>query len=184
MNYDRLGNTVTTAKRSFGIMATKTKEIGTSESISAYGKARSTVKGEPLSPQELADVDAYWRASLYLCLGMLYLKENPLLQEPLKLEHTKPRLLGHWGSDAGQAFTYIHFNRLIKKYDLNAIFVSGPGHGAPAVLSQAYLEGTYSEIYPDKSEDITGLQRFFKQFSFPGGIGSHATPETPGSIHE
>ena len=100
------------------------------------------------------------------------------------MEHTKPRLLGHWGSDAGQAFTYIHFNRLIKKYDLNAIYISGPGHGAPAVLSQAYLEGTYSEIYPEKSEDIAGLQRFFKQFSFPGGIGSHATPETPGSIHE
>src|SRR5207244_2336399 len=90
----------------------------------------------------------------------------------------------HWGSDAGQAFTYIHFNRLINKYDLNAIFISGPGHGAPAVLSQAYLEGTYSEIYPDKSEDLAGMQRFFKQFSFPGGIGSHATPETPGSIHE
>ena len=115
---------------------------------------------------------------------MLYLKENPLLKEPLKLEHTKPRLLGHWGSDAGQIFTYIHFNRLINKYDLNAIYISGPGHGAPAVLSQAYLEGTYSEVYPDKSEDLGGMQRFFKQFSFPGGIGSHATPETPGSIHE
>ena len=115
---------------------------------------------------------------------MLYLKANPLLREPLTLEHIKPRLLGHWGSDAGQAFTYIHFNRLIKKYDLNAIYISGPGHGAPAVLSQAYLEGTYSEIYPEKSEDTAGLQRFFKQFSFPGGIGSHATPETPGSIHE
>ena len=92
--------------------------------------------------------------------------------------------MGHWGSDAGQSFVYIHFNRLIKKYDLNAIYISGPGHGAPAVLSQAYLEGTYSEVYPDKSEDAAGLQRFFKQFSFPGGIGSHATPETPGSIHE
>ena len=115
---------------------------------------------------------------------MLYLKDNPLLREPLKLEHIKPRLLGHWGSDAGQSFTYIHFNRLINKYDLNAIYISGPGHGAPAVLSQAYLEGTYSEIYPDKSEDLAGMQRFFKQFSFPGGIGSHATPETPGSIHE
>ena len=115
---------------------------------------------------------------------MLYLKDNPLLREPLTLEHIKPRLLGHWGSDAGQAFTYIHFNRLIKKYDLNAIYISGPGHGAPSVLSQAYLEGTYSEIYPEKSEDTAGLQRFFKQFSFPGGIGSHATPETPGSIHE
>jgi xylulose-5-phosphate/fructose-6-phosphate phosphoketolase len=153
-------------------------------SLSAYGTARSTIEGEPLAPDELRKIDAYWRASLYLCMGMLYLKSNPLLREPLRLEHTKPRLLGHWGSDAGQCFTYIHFNRLIKKYDLNAIFISGPGHGAPAVLSQAYLEGTYSEIYPDKSEDLAGMQRFFKQFSFPGGIGSHATPETPGSIHE
>src|SRR5271166_2691422 len=153
-------------------------------SISAYGPARSTVSGAPLSPEELEQIDAYWRASLYLCLGMLYLQENPLLREPLKVEHIKPRLLGHWGSDAGQAFTYIHFNRLIKKYDLDAIFISGPGHGAPGVLSQAYLEGTYSEVYPDKSEDLAGLRRFFKQFSFPGGIGSHCTPETPGSIHE
>jgi len=165
-------------------MATIAEEINTNESISAYGAARSTVKGAPLSSEELDNIDAYWRASLYLCVGMLYLKENPLLREPLKVEHTKARLLGHWGSDAGQAFTYIHFNRLINKYDLNAIFVSGPGHGAPAVLSQAYLEGTYSEVYPDKTEDIAGMQRFFKQFSFPGGIGSHATPETPGSIHE
>jgi xylulose-5-phosphate/fructose-6-phosphate phosphoketolase len=165
-------------------MVTTKKEINADESISAYGAARSTVKGAPLSPEELEQIDAYWRASLYLSLGMLYLKENPLLREPLKLEHTKPRLLGHWGSDAGQAFTYVHFNRLINKYGLNAIFVSGPGHGAPAVLSNAYLEGTYSEIYPDKSEDLAGMQRFFKQFSFPGGIGSHATPETPGSIHE
>jgi xylulose-5-phosphate/fructose-6-phosphate phosphoketolase len=152
--------------------------------ISAYGAARSTVRGTPLDADELHKIDAYWRASLYLCLGMLYLKENPLLREPLGVEHIKPRLLGHWGSDAGQSFTYIHFNRLINKYDLNAIFISGPGHGAPAVLSNAYLEGTYSEIYPDKSQDIAGMQRFFKQFSFPGGIGSHATPETPGSIHE
>ena len=165
-------------------MATITKEISDTGAISAYGTARSTVKGAPLSPEELDKIDAYWRASLYLCVGMLYLKNNPLLREPLKLEQTKARLLGHWGSDAGQAFTYIHFNRLINKYDLNAIFISGPGHGAPAVLSQAYLEGTYSEVYPDKSEDLAGMQRFFKQFSFPGGIGSHATPETPGSIHE
>jgi xylulose-5-phosphate/fructose-6-phosphate phosphoketolase len=152
--------------------------------ISAYGPARVTVKGAPLRAEELRQIDAYWQASLYLCLGMLYLKDNPLLREPLKLDHIKPRLLGHWGSDAGQCFTYIHFNRLINKYDLNAIYISGPGHGAPAVLSQAYLEGTYSEIYPDKTEDLAGMQRFFKQFSFPGGIGSHATPETPGSIHE
>jgi xylulose-5-phosphate/fructose-6-phosphate phosphoketolase len=152
--------------------------------ISAYGRARATIRGTPLDPDELRKIDAYWRASLYLCLGMLYLKENPLLEEPLRVEHIKPRLLGHWGSDAGQSFTYIHFNRLISKYDLNAIFVSGPGHGAPAVLSNAYLEGRYSEIYPDKSRDVAGMERFFKQFSFPGGIGSHATPETPGSIHE
>lgn len=163
----------------------KTSEtVRADEKISPYGTARSTVKGTPLSSDELRKIDAYWRATLYLSLGMLYLKENPLLREPLKIEQTKPRLLGHWGSDAGQSFTYIHFNRLINKYDLNAIYISGPGHGAPAVLSNAYLEGTYSEIYPDKSEDLTGMQRFFKQFSFPGGIGSHATPETPGSIHE
>jgi xylulose-5-phosphate/fructose-6-phosphate phosphoketolase len=154
------------------------------EALSAYGPARSTIKGTPLTADELRKIEAYWQASLYLCLGMLYLRDNPLLREPLKLEHLKPRLLGHWGSDAGQCFTYIHFNRLINKYDLNAIYISGPGHGAPAVLSQAYLEGTYSEVYPDKSENLPGMQRFFKQFSFPGGIGSHATPETPGSIHE
>ena len=166
-------------------MATVIEDISISnESISAYGPARSTVQGAPLCPKELDNIDAYWRATLYLCLGMLYLKDNPLLREPLTLDQTKPRLLGHWGSDAGQSFTYIHFNRLIKKYDLNAIYISGPGHGAPAVLSNAYLEGTYSEVYPDKSEDLAGMQRFFKQFSFPGGIGSHATPETPGSIHE
>ena len=164
---------------------TKSSEsIRVDQKISAYGAARSTVSGTPLSPDELRKIDAYWRASLYLCLGMLYLKQNPLLREPLKVAQIKPRLLGHWGSDAGQSFTYIHFNRLINKYDLNAIFISGPGHGAPAVLSNAYLEGTYSEVYPDKREDVVGLERFFKQFSFPGGIGSHATPETPGSIHE
>ena len=164
--------------------AKTSQKVHADEKISAYGTARSTIKGTPLSSEELRKIDAYWRASLYLSLGMLYLKENPLLREPLKIEQTKPRLLGHWGSDPGQSFTYIHFNRLINKYDLNAIFISGPGHGAPAVLSNAYLEGTYSEIYPDKSEDLAGMQRFFKQFSFPGGIGSHATPETPGSIHE
>ena len=156
----------------------------TNEAISAYGPARATIAGAPLSHEEVEKTDAYWRASLYLSMGMLYLKENPLLREPLTKEHIKERLLGHWGSDAGQSFTYVHFNRLINKYDLNAIFISGPGHGAPAVLSNAYLEGTYSEIYPTMSEDVAGMQRFMKQFSFPGGIGSHATPETPGSIHE
>ena len=158
--------------------------LSTDGSLSAYGQARSTIAGAPLDPDELRKIDAYWRASLYLCVGMTVPQGQPLAPGAAEVEHTKPRLLGHWGSDAGQAFTYMHFNRLINKYDLNAIFISGPGHGAPAVLSQAYLEGTYSEVYPDKSEDAAGLQRFFKQFSFPGGIGSHATPETPGSIHE
>ena len=138
----------------------------------------------PLTPEELRLTDAYWRACNYLCAGMLYLLENPLLREPLKPEHIKNRLLGHWGSDPGQTFTWVHLNRLIKKYELDLIYISGPGHGAPATLSNCYLEGVYSEVYPDKSQDIAGLQKFFKQFSFPGGIGSHCTPETPGSIHE
>jgi xylulose-5-phosphate/fructose-6-phosphate phosphoketolase len=137
-----------------------------------------------LTPDELRRIDAYWRASLYLCVGMIYLRDNPLLKEPLTAEHTKKRLLGHWGTDPGQAFTWVHLNRLIKKHDLNMIFISGPGHGAPATLANAYLEGTYSEVYPDMSQDAEGLRKFFKQFSFPGGIGSHCTPETPGSIHE
>ena len=138
----------------------------------------------PLSADELRKIDAYWRACNYLSLGMLYLCENPLLRDPLKVEHFKKRLIGHWGSDPGQSFIWVHLNRLIKKYDLNMIYIAGPGHGAPATLANAYLEGTYSEVYPDKSEDAEGMCRFFKQFSFPGGIGSHCTPETPGSIHE
>jgi xylulose-5-phosphate/fructose-6-phosphate phosphoketolase len=137
-----------------------------------------------LSADELRKIDAYWRACNYLSLGMLYLCENPLLREPLKVGHLKKRLIGHWGSDPGQSFIWVHLNRLIKKYDLNMIYIAGPGHGAPATLANAYLEGTYSEVYPDKSEDAEGMCRFFKQFSFPGGIGSHCTPETPGSIHE
>ncbi len=152
--------------------------------ISCYGPARSTIEGQPLSADELARTDRYWRASLYLSMGMLFLKENPLLRSPLQREHLKERLLGHWGSDSGQSFAYIHMNRLIKKYDLDALFISGPGHGAPAVLSNAYMEGTYTEVYPSITEDEAGMREFFKQFSFPGGIGSHATPETPGSIHE
>lgn len=137
-----------------------------------------------LSAEEIRKIDAYWRACNYLAVGMIYLRDNPLLKEPLKPEHVKYRLLGHWGSSPGLSFIYIHLNRLIKKYDLNTIFIAGPGHGAPGVLAPTYLEGTYSEIYPDRSEDEEGMKRFFKQFSFPGGIGSHCTPETPGSIHE
>jgi xylulose-5-phosphate/fructose-6-phosphate phosphoketolase len=137
-----------------------------------------------LSSDELNKMNAYWRACNYLCAGMIYLRDNPLLREPLRPEHIKQRLLGHWGSDPGQTFIWVHLNRLIKKLDLNMIYISGPGHGAPATLSNAYLEGTYSEIYPDKSQDEAGMRKFFRQFSFPGGIGSHCTPETPGSIHE
>src|SRR5262245_60557301 len=140
--------------------------------------------GQPLTPDQLRKMDAYWRASLYLCVGMLYLRANPLLKEPLKPEHIKRRLLGHWGSDPGQTLVLTHLNRLIKQHDLNVLYVSGPGHGAPSVLAHSYLEGVYSEVYPDKGEDEKGMLRFFKQFSFPGGIGSHCTPETPGSMHE
>jgi xylulose-5-phosphate/fructose-6-phosphate phosphoketolase len=139
---------------------------------------------ETLSAEELQQMDAYWRACNYLCAGMIYLYDNPLLREPLKPENIKKRLLGHWGSDPGQTFLWVHLNRLIRKYDLNMIYVAGPGHGAPSMLSNAWMEGTYSEIYPDKSQDLPGLEKFFREFSFPGGIGSHCTPETPGSIHE
>ncbi len=152
--------------------------------LSAEGTARSTVAGAPLDADELNNIDAYWRACKYLALGMIYLQANPLLREPLKPEHIKSRLLGHWGSSPGLAFIYTHLSRLIKRDDLEMIFLAGPGHGAPGVLAPIYLEGTYSEIYPEKSEDEKGLREFFKQFSFPGGIGSHCTPETPGSIHE
>jgi xylulose-5-phosphate/fructose-6-phosphate phosphoketolase len=138
----------------------------------------------PLNPEELRRIDAYWRASLYLCVGMLYLRDNPLLKEPLRIEQIKRRLLGHWGSDPGQTLVWTHLNRLIESQHLNMIFISGPGHGAPSVLSHAWLEGTYGEVYPDKGQSEDGLRRFFRQFSFPGGIGSHCTPETPGSLHE
>ena len=152
--------------------------------LSPYSPTRSTVHGEPLSPEELQKTETYWRACNYLSLGMIYLQENPLLTEPLKPEQIKNRLLGHWGSSPGLSFIYVHLNRLIKKYDLDMIFLAGPGHGAPGVLGPAYLEGAYSEIYPEKSLDTDGLRQFFHEFSFPGGIGSHCTPETPGSIHE
>ncbi|WGS86764.1 phosphoketolase family protein [Methylomonas sp. UP202] len=137
-----------------------------------------------LSDTELRQIDAYWRACNYLAAGMIYLRDNPLLREPLKPEHIKRRLLGHWGSSPGLSFAYVHLNRLINKYDQSVLFIAGPGHGAPGVLAPVYLEGTYSEIYPNKGEDEEGMRQFFKEFSFPGGIGSHCTPETPGSIHE
>jgi xylulose-5-phosphate/fructose-6-phosphate phosphoketolase len=153
-------------------------------SIPALEFDASSIGEALLSADELRRMDAYWRACNYLCAGMLYLRANPLMREPLKAEHIKNRLLGHWGSDPGQTLTWVHLNRLIKKYDLDLIYLAGPGHGAPATLSNSYLEGVYSEVYPEMSEDAAGMQKFFKQFSFPGGIGSHCTPETPGSIHE
>jgi xylulose-5-phosphate/fructose-6-phosphate phosphoketolase len=136
------------------------------------------------SPELLEKIDAYWRAANYLAVGQIYLYANPLLREPLTLAHVKPRLLGHWGTTPGQNFVYVHLNRAIRERDLDMIYISGPGHGGPAVVANTYLEGTYSELYPEITQDEAGLQRLFKQFSFPGGIPSHAAPETPGSIHE
>ena len=138
----------------------------------------------PLNDEELRRINAWWHACNYLSVGMIYLRDNPLLREPLTIEHVKHRLLGHWGTSPALSFVWAHLNRVIKRDDLDVVFVAGPGHGAPGVLGPAYLEGTYSEIYPDKCEDAAGLRKFFKQFSFPGHIGSHVTPETPGSIHE
>jgi xylulose-5-phosphate/fructose-6-phosphate phosphoketolase len=138
----------------------------------------------PLSPAELHAIDAYWRAANYLSVGQIYLLDNPLLREPLTLKHIKPRLLGHWGTTPGLNFVYAHLNRVIKRDDLDVIFIAGPGHGGPGMVANTYLEGTYSELYPEISRDLAGLARLCKQFSFPGGIPSHAAPETPGSIHE
>jgi xylulose-5-phosphate/fructose-6-phosphate phosphoketolase len=138
----------------------------------------------PLSRDELARIHAYWRAANYLSVGQIYLMDNPLLREPLTLEHVKPRLLGHWGTTPGLNFVYAHMNRVIKRDDLDAIFIAGPGHGGPAVVANTYLEGTYSEIYPGVPQSTEGIRKLFKQFSFPGGIPSHASPETPGSINE
>jgi xylulose-5-phosphate/fructose-6-phosphate phosphoketolase len=140
--------------------------------------------GRPLDDDELERLDAYWRASNYLSVGQIYLLDNPLLREPLKLEHVKPRLLGHWGTTPGLNFIYVHANRVIKARNLDSIYVMGPGHGGPGVVANAYLEGTYTELYPAVTRDEEGMRRLFRQFSFPGGIPSHAAPETPGSIHE
>jgi xylulose-5-phosphate/fructose-6-phosphate phosphoketolase len=143
----------------------------------------ATLKG-PLTHDELGKLDAYWRATNYLSVGQIYLYDNPLLREPLTLQHVKPRLLGHWGTTPGLNFIYVHFNRVIKKYDLSAIYIAGPGHGGPGIVANTYLEGTYSELYSNIPQNEEGLRRLFKQFSFPGGVPSHVAPETPGSIHE
>ena len=142
------------------------------------------MNNQPLSPEQLKQIDGWWRAANYLSVGQIYLYDNPLLKEPLTRAHIKPRLLGHWGTTPGLNFIYVHLNRLIVEQDLNMIYVCGPGHGGPGIVANTYLEGTYSELYPNISQDAAGLQRLFKQFSFPGGIPSHVAPETPGSIHE
>ncbi|HNP38978.1 MAG TPA: phosphoketolase family protein [Nitrospira sp.] len=144
----------------------------------------SRASQSPLSPEMLRKIDAYWRAANYLSVGQIYLYDNPLLKQPLKRTHIKPRLLGHWGTTPGLNLIYVHLNRLIKEQDLNVIYIAGPGHGGPGLVANAYLEGTYSEVYPNISQDEDGMKRLFTQFSFPGGIPSHVAPETPGSIHE
>ena len=138
----------------------------------------------PLTASELDAIDAWWRAANYLSVGQIYLLGNPLLAEPLRPEHVKPRLLGHWGTTPGLNLIYAHLNRVIRNQDLNAIYICGPGHGGPGMVANTYLEGTYSELYPGITQDTAGMARLFRQFSFPGGIPSHAAPETPGSIHE
>ena len=142
------------------------------------------MKTQPLTAADVEKINAYWRAANYLSVGQIYLLDNPLLREPLKLKHVKPRLLGHWGTTPGLNFIYVHLNRLIKIHDLNVIYIAGPGHGGPGLVANTYLEGTYSEFYPNISQDEEGMKKLFKQFSFPGGIPSHVAPETPGSIHE
>ncbi|MGN6764783.1 MAG: phosphoketolase, partial [Rhizobiaceae bacterium] len=139
---------------------------------------------EPLSPEEAKLMNAWWRAANYLSVGQVYLLANPLLREPLRKEHVKPRLLGHWGTTPGLNFIYVHLNRVIRGLDADVLFIAGPGHGAPGVVANTWLEGTYSELYPEISQDEDGMCRLFRQFSFPGGIPSHAAPETPGSLHE
>ncbi len=152
--------------------------------VASADSAGISVSNQPLSPEELRKMNAYWRAANYLSVGQIYLYANPLLREPLKLEHVKPRLLGHWGTTPGLNFIYVHFNRLIEKYDLNVIYICGPGHGGPGMVANSYLEGTYTEFYSSIQQNEEGMKKLFKQFSFPGGIPSHDAPETPGSIHE
>jgi xylulose-5-phosphate/fructose-6-phosphate phosphoketolase len=152
--------------------------------VASVHSAKVSISTQTLSPEELRTMDAYWRAANYLSVGQIYLYANPLLRESLKREHVKPRLLGHWGTTPGLNFIYVHFNRLINKYDLNVIYICGPGHGGPGMVANTYLEGTYTELYSDIQQNEEGLRKLFKQFSFPGGIPSHASADTPGSIHE
>jgi xylulose-5-phosphate/fructose-6-phosphate phosphoketolase len=148
------------------------------------GSGNPAQSNQTLSSEDLRKMHAYWRAANYLSVGQIYLYANPLLHEPLTIEHIKPRLLGHWGTTPALNFIYVHLNRVIKKYDLSMMYICGPGHGGPGIVANTYLEGTYSEVYPNISQDEEGMKKLFKQFSFPGGIPSHVAPETPGSIHE
>lgn len=145
---------------------------------------QAQVATDPLSTEELRKMNAYWRAANYLSVGQIYLLDNPLLKEPLTLAHVKPRLLGHWGTTPGLNFLYVHLNRAINQYDLDVLYIAGPGHGGPALVANTWLEGSYSEFYPNVGRDAEGMRQLFRQFSFPGGVGSHVTAETPGSIHE
>jgi xylulose-5-phosphate/fructose-6-phosphate phosphoketolase len=175
-------------------MILKTKEVSERSIVmKVKNGVKENIAGEtekmnktdkPLSPDLLRKMNAYWRAANYLSVGQIYLYDNPLLREPLKLSHVKPLVVGHWGTTPGQNFIYVHLNRVIKKYDLNMFYIAGPGHGGPAIVGNVYLEGTWSEIYPNVTQDEEGLKKLFKQFSFPGGISSHVAPTTPGSIHE
>ena len=155
-----------------------------SPSRGAAAESQAQSADRPLSADQLHAMHRYWCAANYLSVGQIYLFDNPLLNEPLERKHIKPRLLGHWGTTPGLNFIYVHLNRLIKQHDLDMIYIIGPGHGGPGLVANAYLEGTYSEVYPNVSQDALGLKNLFKQFSFPGGIPSHVAPETPGSIHE
>src|SRR5215468_6464953 len=151
---------------------------------SSLTRDQEAMMANALSDKERTFMDAYWRAANYLSVGQIYLYDNPLLKQPLTKEHIKPRLLGHWGTTPGLNFIYVHLNRVIKKHDLDVIYITGPGHGGPGLVANAYLEGTYSEVYPNITPEEEGMKRLFTQFSFPGGIPSHVAPETPGSIHE
>jgi xylulose-5-phosphate/fructose-6-phosphate phosphoketolase len=154
------------------------------ETPEVVSREESVKTTDTLTPELLRKMNAYWRAANYVSVGQIYLYENPLLKEPLTLEHVKPLVVSHWGTTPGQNFIYVHLNRAIKKYDLNMFYIAGPGHGGPAIVGNVYLEGTWSEVYPNVTQDEAGLKLLFKQFSFPGGISSHVAPTTPGSIHE
>ncbi len=182
----RLGGRSTESKRTMDTTWTVLHENAYPDSESYDYADCPGVFRMPDSPahNDFSLLDAYWRASNYLTIGQIYLRDNPLLREPLRPEHIKPRLLGHWGTSPGQNFVYVHLNRLIKDHDASVIYISGPGHGGPAIVAQVYLEGTYSEFYPEVRQDVAGMRRLFRQFSTPGGIPSHAGPHIPGSIHE